>query len=139
MAFEDEYDFPNVTTNKKVDEYQASHNIFASLLREVKELSKKKPDATMSASKVKIVNRVLQNLLMVLKGEPDAKYLEALDDDDLPQVSDAVLVMVQFESALDSFNDRYYQHLTRYGDYEWVTAELIAQLKAEFEEERGRC
>lgn len=100
MKFEDEYHFPNITTHEKAEEYEASHDVFAALLREVKELSKKKPDASMSAGKVKIVNRVLQNLLAVLEGQPDAKYLEALDDDDLPQVSDAVLVMVQFKSAL---------------------------------------
>jgi hypothetical protein len=66
---------------------------------------------TMSAGKVKIVNRVLQNLLMVLDGERDAEYLEALDDDDLPRVSDAVLVMVQFKSALDLFKSRHYKHV----------------------------
>ncbi len=134
MAFEDDYHFPNVTTREKVAEYEASHDVFGSLLDEVKELSKKKPDATMNASKVKIVNRVLQNLLMVLEGQPDAKYLEALDDDDLPQVSDAVLVMVQFKSALESFKGKHYKHISKYG-YQWVTPELIALLKAKYEED----
>lgn len=133
MKFEDEYHFPNITNHEKAEEYEASHDVFASLLREVKELSKKKPDASMSAGKVKIVNRVLQNLLTVLEGQPDAKYLEALDDDDLPQVSDAVLVMVQFESALDSFKKRHYRHFPGYG-YQWITDDLIAQLKEDYEE-----
>lgn len=132
MAFEDEYDFPNITTHEKVDEYKASHDVFASLLREVKELSKKKPDASMSAGKVKIVNRVLQNLLTVLEGQPDAKYLEILDDDELPQVSDAVLVMVQFESALDSFKSRHYRNVPRYG-HQWITEDLVAQLRGNYE------
>lgn len=134
MAFEDDYHFPNVTTPEKVAEYEASHDVFGSLLDEVKELSKKKPDATMNAGKVKIVNRVLQNLLMVLEGQPDAKYLEALDDDDLPQVSDAVLVMVQFKSALDSFKNKHYKHVSGYG-HQWITAELIGYLKADYEED----
>ncbi len=134
MSFEDEYYFPFATTEEKVNEYEASHDVFASLLREVKELSKKKPDASMSAGKVKIVNRVLQNLLMVLEGQPDAKYLEVLDDDDLPQVSDAVLVMVQFESALDSFKSRHHRHVSGYG-HQWVTENLIAQLRADYEED----
>lgn len=134
MAFEDDYYFPNITTDAKVSEYEASHDVFSSLLDEVKELSKKKPDASMSAGKVKIVNRVLENLLIVLEGQPDAKYLEALDDDDLPQVSDAVLVMVQFKSALASFKERHYRHVSRMG-YQWITEELIDQLKAEYEED----
>lgn len=135
MTFKDDYHFSDVTTDAKVDEYKASYDVFASLLNEVKELSKKKPDATMNTGKVKIVNRVLENLLMVLEGQPDAKYLEALDDDDLPQVSDAVLVMVQFKSALDSFKGRHYKNIPRYG-YHWITEELIAQLKREYD---GDC
>ncbi len=132
MAFEDDYHFPSLTTNVRAVEYEASHSVFDSLLHEVKELSKKKPDASMSAGKVKIVNRVLANLLMVLDGQPDAKYLEALDDDDLPQVSDAVLVMVQFKSALESFRSKHYRHVPGYG-YHWITEESIRQLKADYE------
>ena len=134
MAFEDKYHFPHVATDAKVDEYNASHDVFSSLLDEVKELSKKKPDAIMSAGKVKIVNRVLQNLLMVLEGQPDAKYLEALDDDDLPQVSDAVLVMVQFKSALESFRSKHYKSVPGYG-VNWITRELIDQLKIQYDED----
>lgn len=132
MSFEDEYSFQHVTTNEKVSEYQASHDVFSALLREVKELSKKKPDASMSAGKVKIVNRVLENLLIILDGQPDAKYLETLDDDDLPQVSDAVLVMVQFKSALESFSSRHTQYV--HGERMWITEELVTQLKEEYEE-----
>lgn len=132
MAFEDEYHFSNITTDAKVAEYEASHSVFASLLDEVKELSKKKPDASMSAGKVKIVNRVLENLLVVLEGQPDAKYLDTLDDDDLPQVSDAVLVMVQFKSALASFSERHHKHVSGYG-FQWITAEFIELLRVEYE------
>lgn len=134
MTFENEYRFDDITTDSKVAEYEASHAVFASLLYEVKELSKKKPDATMNAGKVKIVNRVLQNLLMILEGQPDSKYLEALSDDDLPQVSDAVLVMVQFKSALDSFKSRHYKSVRGYGVH-WITEELMAHLKADYAEE----
>ena len=132
MTFEDKYSFPNVTTEKNVEEYKASHHVFNSLLIEVKELSKKKPDASMSAGKVKIINRVLQNLLMVLEGQPDAKYLEVLDDSVLPQVSDAVLVMVQFEAALDSFKSRHDRPFEGYGR-QWVTEEFIGLLRDDYE------
>ncbi|NIY73987.1 hypothetical protein HCZ30_16295 [Marivivens donghaensis] len=85
----------------------------------------------MSAGKVKIVNRVLENLVVVLQGQPDAKYLEALDDDDLPQVSDAVLVMVQFQSALRSFKGRHYRSVLGMG-YQWITEELMVQLETNY-------
>ncbi|WP_254443354.1 hypothetical protein [Ruegeria arenilitoris] len=132
MSFEEEYNYHYITTWAVVDEYIASNDVFEALLREVKELSRKKPDATMSKAKVKIVNRVLENLLTVLEGQPEAKYLETLDDDELPQVSDAVLIMVQFKSALESFYDRYVQYVD--GSKKWVTKELLARLREEYEE-----
>lgn len=132
MAFEDEYSFHHITTNAKASEYMASSDVFEVLLREVKELSKKKPDATLSKAKVTIINRVLENLLIVLEGQPESKYLEALDDDDLPQVSDAVLIMVQFKAALETFYGRYVKYVD--GDKRWITQELIEELRADYQE-----
>lgn len=132
MNFEDYYGIRDVTTSDKTEEYDASTDVFKSLLYEVKELSKKKPDATMSKPKVKIVNRVLGNLLTVLVGQPDAKYLESLDDDDLPQVSDAVLIMVQFESSLAAFRKQYFRNVRGYGQ-RWVTTDLVDYLREEYE------
>lgn len=117
-------EFEHVTTVAAIEVYQSCTPIFEGILKEVRELSKKKPEATMSASKVKIVNRVLNDLLVILKDEPAGKYLEELDDEALPQMSDAVLTMVQFESALASFYARYKQdvHGARY----WITKEFVA-------------
>lgn len=125
----DEHDFDNVTTDAAVSTYQASTPIFEGLMKEIRELSKKKSDATMSASKVKIINRVLNDLLQILKPEPAGKYLEALDDESLPQVSDAVLTMVQFESALHSFRSKYLRRIE--GDYHWITEEFVSAWNAD--------
>jgi hypothetical protein len=118
-------EFEHVTTRATVEIYNASSGVFESLLAEVKELSRKKPEATMSAGKVKIINRVLEDLLIFLKDEPAGKYLDPLDDETLPQMSDAVLVMVQFESALRSFRGRYQKHL--HGAKIWITEEWLAE------------
>ena len=120
--------FENVTTNAAVLIYKSSSDIFRSLLHEVKELSKKKPEATMNTGKVKIINRVLEDLLIILRDEPAGKYLEALDDQLLPQMSDAVLVMVQFDTALDDFKKRYHKKVGGvYGDHHWITKELLEE------------
>ena len=68
--------FEHVTTSESVEIYRASVPIFDGLLREVRELSKKKPEATMNAGKVRIINRVLEDLLTILKDQPAGKYLE---------------------------------------------------------------
>jgi uncharacterized membrane protein YheB (UPF0754 family) len=130
----DEYE--HITTAKHVETYEASNDIFEGLLQEVRELSKKKPEATMSVGKVKIINRVLSDLLTFLKDEPEGKYLEELDDDTLPQFSDAVLIMVQFETALKKFAGRYHQYVSTFGESEWITEELLAGLEQGRDEEK---
>jgi hypothetical protein len=97
------------TTQQAVDLYDSSVEIFGGLISEVRELSKKKPDATLSKGKVRIINRVLTDLRIVMDAEPEKKFLDLLDDEELPQTSDAVLVMVQYESALREFPMRYFR------------------------------
>lgn len=125
-------DFNNITTNEAVSTYVATSEIFKGLIREVRELTKKKPDATLNAGKVKIINRVLTDLKSFLEREPEGKFLDLLDDQELPQTSDAVLVMVQYETVLHAFAKRYYQFIRwdhNTSSHEWITPELIAKYK----------
>lgn len=110
-----------VTTDAAVCIYAASRDVFDGLLREIRELSKKKPDTTLTKNKVKILNRVLADVQGLLKKEPEGKYLDLLDNDDLPQNSDAVLVMVQYDKALDAFRKRYSKIVL--GERIWSTEE----------------
>ena len=122
-------DFDHVTNDAVIETYGPARSVFTVLLREVRELSKKKPEATLSASKVKLVN----DLLTFLSSEPEGRYLDALKDDDLPQVSDALLMMVQFDAALDAFKARYYKRISSelYAEKFWITEELVAELQEE--------
>lgn len=131
----DEMEFEHVTTDAFVEAYISCKPIFDGVLREVRELSKKKSEATMSASKVKLINRILNDLLVFLKDEPAGKYLEALDDESLPQMSDAVLTMVQFESALKSFYSKYYQFVKETRTHYWITSELLAEWNEDGEDQ----
>jgi hypothetical protein len=123
-------EFEHVTTDAAVETYESARGLFTALLNEVRELSKKKPDATLSTSKVKLVNNVLNDLLTILESEPQGKYLQILENEELPQVSDALMMMVQFEAALNFFWKRYYQRFS--GTHYWITEET---LKAWEEEE----
>ncbi|SEN69910.1 hypothetical protein SAMN05192583_3350 [Sphingomonas gellani] len=126
-------EFDPATTEAAVATYQSAIGVFTPLLHEVRELSKKKPDATLSASKVKLVNNVLDDLLAIVKSEPEGKYLERLEDDDLPQVSDALMMMAQFNAALDAFNKRYHRYVkVRFErQHRWITVEQVAEWEAE--------
>ncbi len=123
--------YEDVTSDIAVEAYNSTQPIFVGILKEVRELSKKKPEATISTGKVKIINRVLSDLLVFLKDEPSGKYLEELDNEALPQLSDAVLTMVQFETALKAFRDKYYKKIGDgiYGEWHWITKELLASWK----------
>ncbi|SEI13925.1 hypothetical protein SAMN05216228_10264 [Rhizobium tibeticum] len=129
-------DFDYVTSDEAVDIYGSTSQIFEGVLKEVRELCRKKPEATMSAGKVKIVNRVLTDMLGILKDEPTGKYLELLDDEALPQLSDAVLTMVQFETSMAAFRQRYFRYL--HGKNYWITDVFVEEwnkLEAEDENE----
>jgi hypothetical protein len=125
------------TSEASVAVYKSASAVFDALLREVRELSKKKPDATLSKSKVELINAILVDLLSILAGEPEGKYLRALEDEALPQSSDALLMMVQFDAALKGFKKRYYR---RFGsgleaEYHWMTSEFSQEIEPEDSED----
>src|SRR5690606_8575643 len=95
-------------TEEKVQSYEQVIGVFSELFKELKELGKKKPDMTLSAAKVKLINRVLDDVRVTLVDAPDAKYLDKLDDDALPQYSDAILILSQYEGALKAFKERHF-------------------------------
>jgi hypothetical protein len=96
------------TTAEAAAAYDATINIFEGIFRELKELSKKKSDSAMSTFKVEQINRILGDIKAFLKNEPEAKYLDLLNDEQLPQIGDAVVVMAQYEGALKGFRERHY-------------------------------
>ncbi|MGJ0396550.1 MAG: hypothetical protein ACR65U_10025 [Methylocystis sp.] len=108
------------TTKEKGAAYDAVIGVFTELFKELKELGKKKPDATLSASKVKIINRLLVDVIALIEGEPEHKYLDTLDDASLPQYSDAILILSQHEGALKAFRDRHYEWGSLGGQSGWL-------------------
>ena len=115
------------TSQSNVEAYEGTHRVFSSLFVETKELSKKKPDAVLSKGKVALINRVLSDIIAFLTEEPEHKYLGLLDDDELPQNSDVVLLMSQFDAALKGFKDRHFGY--EFGQHQWLTHQLVEQKK----------
>lgn len=95
------------TTREAVAAYETTSRVFSALFEEIKQLSRKKSDATMNKFKVGQINRILEDIKRFVSDEPEAKYLDLLSDDSLPQVGDAVIVMAQFEAALRAFHSRH--------------------------------
>ena len=88
------------TTRERVATYVVVKPLLKTLFDEMKDLAKKKPDAPLSKTKIKIVNRLLEQCQLVLAVEPELKFLDLLDAEGaIAQASDAVLMIGQFVSA----------------------------------------
>jgi hypothetical protein len=98
----------NLPSEADVNKYEMLEKLLASIYEEMKEFSKKKPDELLNKFKVKNVNRVLEPIKEIMKGEPTNDFLDILDEDSLPSNSDAILIIGQFNAAMKQFKSKYY-------------------------------
>lgn len=110
----------------QADLYEITHPLLEAMYKEMQELSKRKPEATLSAAKVKILNRLLNDLRVVLKGESELKYLDLIDDELLPQYSDVVLMLSQYSAAMKSFRQSYHGYDYLISGSRWAVGEPLS-------------
>ena len=96
-----------ITTQDKVNTYESTAPLLESLYKEIQILSKKKPEGTLNQHKVKLINRLLSDIKTMLSNEAESKYLDLVNDEDLPQYSDVVIILSQYSAAMYKFNHRY--------------------------------
>jgi hypothetical protein len=96
------------TTEKKAAEYTTLNPLLEAMYKEFQDLSRKKPDGQVGQTKVRMVNRLLKAVHLLLEGEPNRGYLDELNEDDLPQNSDVVLILSQNVAAMNAFHENYY-------------------------------
>ena len=97
------YEKDRVAGQAEFDKFEYLSPMLDSALAEMREFSKRKHDGIVSEMKIKILNRILSDIREILSGEETVTYLDPLDEQDLPQNSDAVLVLGQYRAAFDSF------------------------------------
>jgi hypothetical protein len=105
------------TSASKVTIYETTAPLLEAMRDELRELAKKKPEATLNKTKVTMINRLLVDVQQILKDESDSKYLDLLDEDALPQYSDVVIILSQFSAAMNRFRARYYYTSGRDGNH----------------------
>jgi hypothetical protein len=96
------------TSEKKASTHEVTMPMLNAMFNEFKELAKKKPEAAVSKSKLVIANRLLQRVREVLADEESLEFLDLLNEDDVPQVSDVTLIFSQYVAAMQAFQGRYY-------------------------------
>jgi len=112
---------PRFTTEEKANKHEMLSPILDSVYDEIKELSKKKQDDTLNRLKVKMINRILEQVKEVLAEEPTVQFLDLLDDETLPTNSDAVLILAQFQTAMTQFETKYYRYDSVNMEHKWYT------------------
>lgn len=108
-------------TDSQVEQFLLLKPMLDSLLNEMRELSKKKQDGALNKLKVKMINRVLSDIKNVVSKEATHEYLDLLDDETLPNNSDAVLILGQYEAAMKLFEDAHYR--SDGARWRWITKE----------------
>ncbi|KKM06881.1 hypothetical protein NQU47_07755 [Pseudoalteromonas distincta] len=96
------------TSNDKAKTHDNMMPLLNAMYLEFKELSKKKPDSAVSKSKIKIANRLLDKVRTVLKDEDSIDFLDLLEEDDIPQVSDVTLILSQYVASMNAFHNKHY-------------------------------
>lgn len=107
------------TSAAKVQLYTTTSPLLKAMHEELRAFAKKKPDATLSKSKVTLINRLLSDVKKLLKDEDNSKYLDILDEESLPQYSDVVLIGSQYLAALGAFHHRYFTQAPVSRQWEW--------------------
>lgn len=98
------------TTDEQVLLYSTISPLLKSIYSEIKDFSKKKLDDPINLNKVKMINRLLIKAKELLKNEASNEYLDLLEEEALPSISDAVLIVSQYISALDKFHSDHYKY-----------------------------
>ena len=80
--------------------------------------STKKPDSAVSKSKIKITNRLLEKVREVLNDSKELEFLDLIEEDDIPQVSDVTLILSQYVASMDAFHNRHYGYYNE--EHQWV-------------------
>jgi hypothetical protein len=109
----------NYTTHNKADNHDTTMPLLKSMYLEFKELSKKKPDAAVSKNKIKMVNRLLESIRIVLADDKSIEFLDLLDEDDIPQMSDATLILSQYVASMEKFKSTYYGYNSPSNGHIW--------------------
>lgn len=101
-------DNDRLPTEQNIKDYKLLKDMLHSQRKELDLLSKKKADGQLNPMKIKMANRVLEPLKELFKHEKSYKFLDTLNEDEMPTYSDVVLIISQYETAINEFRGRYY-------------------------------
>ena len=99
----------NLPSNAEVNQFLMLRELVTGLYDEMKDFAKKSANETLNEFKIKSLNRVLTPLKVLMKDQPTALFLDVLDESSLPTNSDVVIILSQYLTAMQNYEDRYYK------------------------------
>jgi hypothetical protein len=128
-------DRESAPTDAQVEKFVYLSPMLDSALLEMREFSKKRQDGIVSETKIRLLNRLLNDIREILRSEESFRYLDPLSKEQVPQNSDAVLILGQYRAAMDSFQARHQEAI----DYNktWITKEWIDANEEDEDEDSG--
>ena len=99
----------NLPSNAEVNQFLMLRELVTGLYDEMKDFAKKSANETLNEFKIKSLNRVLTPLKVLMKDQPTALFLDVLDESSLPTNSDVVIILSQYLTAMQNYEDRYYR------------------------------
>lgn len=93
-----------------------------SVFKEMKEFSVKKPNEILSPVKAASLNKLCEPIKEIVRKEPSASFLELFDIENLPSYSDAVIILVNYITAMKQFRANYFGYNKKRGIV-WFTKE----------------
>jgi hypothetical protein len=119
-------------TNAQAQQFDMLRPMIEVAYKDMAEFSKKRQEGIVNELKVRYINRLLSPIKEIMANDESASYLELLNEEELPENSDAVFVLGQFRAAMDQFKKRN----TYSVDYvsKWRTIENLAQ-EGDYEED----
>lgn len=86
----------------ELSRFKLHYDMLMALLTEMREFAKRKQDGPVTPMKIEMISRRLDELREILKDEEIFPFLERLDGDRIPCNSDVVLLLAQYEVAMES-------------------------------------
>jgi hypothetical protein len=101
---------------KDYDEYLFLLPHLKRILDDISTLSLKKPDVQLNTLKIKMINGILERINRILEQEKSFELLQLLAEEDLPTISDALLIIGQYHTALAQYREAHFYH----NGFDWV-------------------
>lgn len=115
-------DIDILPSKESTDKFVLTLSLIVAICNDMREFAKKKPDGIVNKFKVSTINRILDEARIILAKEPGLRFLDVLNDEELPQYSDIVIILGQYIASLNQFENKYYLYSVKEGGRAWKTA-----------------